>query len=143
MQSSSKRRWIVSLVCGLPVVCASILAFRYWYFRETEHHSVMSPDGRWIVVVTKRMHEFMGEMEVRLKIIENIEGQPERRLEVLDRTDDWADIHKRSYQVRWISKTEFIVGGLYSDEDDEFGWRFNGEEWVVRFPGPPGSLKIK
>jgi hypothetical protein len=131
MKSSSKRRWLIALTCGVLVICAVPFGIRYWYFREVEHHRSTSPDGQWTVVVTKRMEDFPEPVDVRVKI-QNNEDRREWLSEKLDSPDVWSDVKPDSYRVEWVSPNEFVVGGRDPNDGFETRWKFDGQKWIGR-----------
>lgn len=116
-------------VLGAILACAAVLAAYQWLFGERVHRRSVSPDDRWVVTVTKQM-EALGSVEVRLRVVPN--GVGSAYLEVhIDQRDLWIDIQPDSYEVEWISDTEFLVGD--KDPGSGSGWRGRlvGEFWAV------------
>jgi hypothetical protein len=135
MNLRGKRRWIVSVACGLLIVCALPFCWHYWYFREVEHQRVASPDGQSEVVVTKQMNRFLGDAQVRLKIFQNSKSEVAQLVVVIDWIDVWSDAKPDSYRVEWISATEFRIGGEHPDDGFETRWSFDGQQWTGRPDG--------
>jgi len=126
-----KPQLFVLFALGILTLGLIVPATRYWYFREVDHHQVTSPDGQWMVLVTKRMESFPEPVEVRLKVIRNSGLRQVVVDEDIDSPDCWEDVKPGSYRVEWISEHEFRIGGRDANEGFEIRAKFDGRTWVV------------
>jgi hypothetical protein len=105
-----QRRWVVA-ACAVLVASMVPFVLYLWYFGEAEHVRIASPDGRWVVVVTKRMERFPEPVEVRLKVVQNWES-PRIWLDIeFDEPDIWPDVKPDSYRVAWHRQPSSEPGG--------------------------------
>ncbi len=122
-------RRTVLIVCSTALPAALPFVVHHWYFQEVDHQRVVSPDGQWVVVVTKQMHNFPEPVDVRLKVFENL-GAGRLVLDIgIDGPDCWQDVEPDSYRIEWLTATEFRVGGRYADEDVWNSWKYDGGQW--------------
>ena len=126
------RQYRLAIASGLVgfLACISLVGVVYWLFGERAHNRVISPDDRWTAVVTKRMGVF-GSVDVHLRM-EGEGWHPIGSLEVyIDQRDMWSDIKPGSYEIKWPSSTEFLVGDKEPGSPPRWRGRLVGQYWSV------------
>ncbi len=112
MTSQKKRIVFVALIAvGVIAIGVFIFAAHDWYYSEVEHRRLTSPNGRLVVIITKRMVAFFKPVEIRVKVVQN-GGRERTYLDVfLEERDLWGDVGLESFPIEWKSNEEFQVKG--------------------------------
>lgn len=104
----------------------------YWYFCEVVHQQALSPDGRWKVIVTKRMKRFPEPVVIMLKMIDTHENGTVMFNCAIGSPDCWRDVKIHSYRIEWISNSELTVWGKDNEDSSQSYMKNVKGDWVAR-----------
>jgi hypothetical protein len=127
----TERAALVCVVLLLAVLACIIVLCASAYYSPEVHTQAVSPDGNWMVLVTKRRESFYGLTEVRIQVKQNWETPRIWVDAYLDQLDMWIDAEPDSYRIEWQSDREFLVGGRWPQEKPEFRGRYSDHMWVI------------
>jgi hypothetical protein len=127
----TERAALVCVVLLLAVLACIIMVCASAYYSPEVHTQAVSPDGKWIVLVTKRMEGFVEPVEVRIQVKKNWGTHRIWVDAYLAQLDLWTDAEPDSYRIEWQSDREFLVGGRWPQEKPKFRGRYSDHMWVI------------